>query len=363
MILHRYFAWRYLKAFLSTAAGFFLMLMMIELVEQLRRFGGQLDFGAIMQLTLLNVPGTFYTVLPLVVVISALMLFLGLARSSEMVVTRAAGRSAIIALVSPVVVVFLMGMLAVMGMNPIVAATSRQYDARIATLTGGGQVLQFSNGAIWLREGDADGQSVIRAGASDTDGTTFRDVTMISFDPQGHPYRRIAALDATLDSSGWLFHGVKVWPLGPDINSEAASEVSDMLRIPSSLTADQIRDSFGSPSSISVWELPTFIARMEASGFAARRHVVHLQSELAQPAFLVAMMLIAAVFTLRHQRGGHTGIMVLFAVLISFSLYFVRNLAQILGENGQIPPVMAAWVTPLAAIALGVGLLLHLEDG
>ena len=81
------------------------------------------------------------------------------------------------------------------------------------------------------------------------------------------------------------------------------------------------------------------------------------------PTFLVAMVLIGAGFTMRHQRGGRAGAMALTAVLLSFGLYFLRNFAQILGENGDIPVALAAWAPPLAAIGLSLGLLLHLEDG
>ena len=51
------------------------------------------------------------------------------------------------------------------------------------------------------------------------------------------------------------------------------------------------------------------------------------------------------------------------SVMLGFALYFVRNFAQILGENGQIPVAFAAWAPPIAAILLGMGLLLHAEDG
>ena len=59
--------------------------------------------------------------------------------------------------------------------------------------------------------------------------------------------------------------------------------------------------------------------------------------ELALPVFLAAMVLIGAVFTLRHRRAGRTGLMVLMAVLVSFGVYFLRNFAQVLGESGEIP--------------------------
>ena len=55
--------------------------------------------------------------------------------------------------------------------------------------------------------------------------------------------------------------------------------------------------------------------------------------------------------------------MVLAAILLGFSLFFLRSFAQVLGENGQLPIAIVAWTPPLAAILLAVGLILHTEDG
>jgi lipopolysaccharide export system permease protein len=75
------------------------------------------------------------------------------------------------------------------------------------------------------------------------------------------------------------------------------------------------------------------------------------------------MVLVAAGFSMRHARFGKSGTMVLFAMLLGFFVFFLRNFAQVLGENGQIPIYLAAWSPPLAALFLSLGLLLHLEDG
>ena len=70
-----------------------------------------------------------------------------------------------------------------------------------------------------------------------------------------------------------------------------------------------------------------------------------------------------AVFTLRHTRLGRTGLMVLFAVLSGFAVHFVANLAQVMGDSGQIPVMAAIWAPPIAAILIALALLLHYEDG
>ena len=86
--------------------------------------------------------------------------------------------------------------------------------------------------------------------------------------------------------------------------------------------------------------------------------------ELALPLFLVAMVLIGAGFTMRPARLGRTGLDgALSRCSLGFGLYFLRNFAQILGENGQIPLLLAAWAPPVAALLLRSALILHLEDG
>ncbi len=364
MILDRYFARRFLTIFGGVFFIFLLIVGFVGLVDNLRRFSGEdATFGQIFRLALLNVPAAVYTILPLIMIIATIALFLGLSRSSEMVVTRAAGRSALRALVPPLTMALIIGILAVAVFNPIVAATSRQFEIRSNLLQGQSPILSLGETGLWLRQGNDDGQTVIRASSANLSGTALQDVSFIKFTHDGGPVERIDAATAALENGAWTLTDAKRWPLARDITAEALATNADTLEIPSNLTPDQIRDSFGTPASISVWDLPAFIDRLQTAGFSARRHAVWFQMEIALPAFLVAMVMIGASFTLRHQRGGRTGLAVLLAVLLSFALYFLRNFAQILGENGQVPAFLAAWTPPLVAIGLAMGMLLHREDG
>jgi lipopolysaccharide export system permease protein len=364
MILHRYFARRFTMTFLGVFGVFLMIMSFIDLVEQSRRFSGTgANFAEITTLTLLNTPQALYNILPLIVILAAIALFLSLSRSSELVVTRAAGRSALRALLAPVTVALVIGILGVAIMNPIVAATQRQYEARTDALYGESSVLNLGSSGLWLRQGDAEQQTVIHAKNANLDGTVLSDVTFITFTRDIGPTQRIIAKSASLVDAAWIATDAKAWNLGTTQIPEATAATHAQLTIPSSLTADQIRDSFGTPSSIPIWDLPQFIERLRTAGFSAQRHEVWFQMELAMPVFLVAMVMIGASFTMRHQRGGRTGLMVLLAILLSFAIYFLRNFAQILGENGQLPAALAAWAPPLAAIGISLGFLLHQEDG
>lgn len=365
MTLDLYFARRFLRTFLSVLAIFFAILTLIDLIEQIRRFGGgETTFTTLVTLALLNVPESLYRILPLITILATLALFLGLARSSELVVTRSAGRSALRSLLAPLTVAFLIGILAIAAVNPIVAATQRQYERLADRLSGEASTLSVTQEGLWLRQGNRQGQTVIRAERASLDGTELFGVTFLGFDPEGRATYRIEADSAALVPGAWKISNAKEWRFDPETAiPELDAFESGEMSLASNLTRSQIIDSFGTPSAIPIWELPGFIDRLEAAGFSARNHRTFLQMELALPILLVAMVLVGAGFTMRHTRFGRTGQMVLYALAMGFALYFVRNFAAILGENGQIPILLAAWGPPIAALLLPLGLLLHLEDG
>ncbi len=368
MKLQRYFA----RKFLMMTGGIFLVfalfLTLLDMIEEMRRFdSANISFGDALGLAMLATPETLYSILPLVVLLATLALFLGLARTSELVVTRAAGRSAIRAMIAPALTAAVLGCLAVGVLDPIVAATKHLYQQRSAELSGDEySVLSVSRDGLWLRQGGHAGQTVIRADRSNLDGTVLYGATFISFAPDNSDYdgpvRRVQAAKAQLRGKAWELSDVKIWPLRVE-NPEAASTRRDTYSLPSNLTEQQIRDSFAEPSSIPIWEIPAFINDLRQAGFSARLHRVWFQTQLALPLFLASMVMIGAGFTMRHTRFGRTGLMVMFALMMGFAAYFIRNFAQILGQNGDIPVALAAWAPPVAAMLMSLGLLLHLEDG
>jgi len=365
MILHFYIARRFLRAFGIVVAVFISILLPIDLAEQIRRVGSvENPVSAAFQLSLLNLPGMLYGMLPLFVMIATLFLFLALARTSELVVVRSSGRSALRQAMSPVVVSILIGIIGITVINPLVAATSRQYENQISTFrTGEARTLSVSSEGLWLRQGSTRGQTVIRATGANSNGTVLTEASFFVYDVDGNVTERIDAQEARLTRGAWELVGVKRWPLWQSENPEADAEIYDDYSLPSSLTVEQIRDSFAQPDTVPIYELPGFIAELNRAGFAALTHRVWLQMELSNPLMLAAMVLIGAGFTMRHTRFGRTGVMVLSAILLGFGVFFVRNFAQVLGETAQLPIVLVAWAPPIAAILLALSLLLHWEDG
>ncbi len=364
MILHFYMAKRFLRAFAIVVAVFIAILLPIDLADQLGRVGSDHGFAAAMELALLNLPSSLNDWMSLFIMLATLVLFLGLARTSELVVVRAAGRSALNSAASPIIMALLIGVLSLLVLNPLVATTTRQYDTTLARLSGlESRSVSVSGQGLWLRQGVESEQTVIRASGTNSDGTNLFDASFFTFDADGQLLERMDAREAVLELGAWTLTDVTRWPLAGANNAEAQRTQFPTLILPSTLTAEQIRDSFGKPQSIPIFELPAFIRQLNDAGFAALQHRTWFQMQLSSPLLLAAMVLIGAGFTMRHTRFGKTGIMVLGAILFGFGVVFLRRFAEVLGETGQISVTLVAWTPPIAAILLALGFLLHTEDG
>ena len=156
MTLLRYILRGFLRALLAVFAVIALVILLFTSVENLRRFG---DTGAgggdILRITLLQAPEVLYQVFPLVLMLASLVTFLRFARTSELVVMRAAGVSALRLIAVPVLAAIVLGIGFVAVVNPFVAASIKRGLALEDEFRGSGSsLLSFSPEGVWLRQAD-----------------------------------------------------------------------------------------------------------------------------------------------------------------------------------------------------------------
>ena len=364
MILHWYFARRFLSSWVKVLSIFYLFSLMVELANQLRWHAELTDFSTVLYLAILNSTEVIYTIMPLIMIFSSIWLFLSLARSSELVVARASGRSGLVFLLGPTVVSILLSALILLLLNPIVAHTTARYLTLSQELKNQGKsVFSIGTEGLWLRQGDEDGYTVVRASGANGTGSIFYDVTFYVYGKDGQVHQRLQADIAVLGDGLWQLYKTKIWPLSQRENPEQNASVMLNTTLPTDMTREQVRDRFETPATVPIWNLPIVIENLKSAGFSARRHQVWLQAEFARPLFLISMVLLGAAFCMRHIRFGGTGIAILTAVIFGFGLFYVRNFAQVLGESGQLPVSVAVWTPPIAAFLLSLSIILHMEDG
>jgi len=334
---------------------------LLDYLELIRRGGTrtQATWGTLLEMAALKLPHTAQDVMPFAILFGTMLAFWRLTRSNELVVARAAGVSVWEFLTPAVLVALLVGVVAVTLFNPIASTMEASYeklDNRILRQTG--DPLSLSKGGLWLRQSDAaGGQIVIHGDKLSSPALLLRNVSVFFLTQLSQISSRVEARTARLDSGFWVIgDGQRFRPDGPP---EAFGE----LRLPTTLTASKIEESFASPDTMSFWELPGFITLLEQSGFSAQRHRLHFNVLLARPFLFCAMVLVAATFSLRLQRRGGVAMLIVSGVIAGFMLYFLSDIVFALGLSAKIPVLLAAWTPAGVSMIFGASMLLHLEDG
>ncbi|MCK5297101.1 MAG: LptF/LptG family permease, partial [Alphaproteobacteria bacterium] len=148
------------------------------------------------------------------------------------------------------------------------------------------------------------------------------------------------------------------------LESGKAEKNYEKLNLPTTLTLGKIQENFSSPDTLSFWELPEFIKFFESAGFSAYKHRLHWHALLVSPFLLCAMVLVAAVFSLKpNQRQGGLLIRIVGGVGAGFLLFFFTKVIFALGLSAALPIALAAWSPVVICSLLSLAFLLHKEDG
>ncbi len=357
-----YLVRQFLGAFLLVFILFVAIILIVDLIELLRRASGKesATFGVVLNMALYKLPQTVQKTMPFAILFGGMLGFWRLNRTSELIALRASGVSVWHFVLPVVFAAALLGIAKIGLINPMGTVLIGHYEQlENRHLKGRSPLMAATHSGVWLRQAVDDGQAVIHAKSSSVERKTLtlHNVMVLRYGPNDRFDGRIDSATAVLRSGKWQMENALLFVPGEPPVRKAVHA------IPTTLTLDSIQESFSSPRSISFWDLPRFIDSLEALGFSAQRHRLHWHSLLAEPMLYCAMILIAAVSSLRHNR--RTGVLLAVAggIGAGIVLFFVSDLVIALAHSTGVPPVLAAWAPALATAFLGITALLHLEDG
>ncbi len=358
--LARYFGLRFLSTVLMVFAGIFLLVALIDYIEMMRRASDIPNVSALLvaKTSFYRVPQVTERIMPFCVLIGAMSCYLNLSRRLELVVARAAGMSAWQFVSPALIVAFVIGVFATTVYNPVSATLqeqSKRYEAELfnQTPTGlGGTTTNF-----WVNQRSAEGQAIIGAKSSRDQGLSLNGVTVFTFDAEGHFKQRIDARAAALEPGIWQLFDARVYELG------VLPADHPKFSLKTSLTSEQVRESFATPETVPFWELPSYIDLAEHAGLGAAGYRLQFQKLLSRPFLLAAMVFLAAAVSLRFFRFGGVQKMVLSGMASGFLLYVLSKVTEDLAKAELMHPVAAAWLPVFVGGLTGFLALLYLEDG
>ena len=358
--LSRYISAQFLLNFFYLLLILLGVIYLLDLLEMMRRAAGYpgVGFGIIAEMALLKLPLIGMRLLPFAVLFGAIFTFWRLTRTNELVIARTAGLSAWQFLAPVLIATLAIGVFSTTVINPVSAVLLTKYDdMEILYLQKKSNIITVSKTGLWLRQHETDGYSLLHATNFDPANWQLNNVVIFYFDRNDGLEKRIDAASASLRDGYWEARNVFIH------DKEPPAQRKDAFVIPTTLTADEIEESFADPDTLPFWQMPDFITMLEETGFSATRIKVYYQSLLAQPFFFAAMILLAACVSLRPSRQGGAGFLIIIGVGLGFFIFFMESVLHAFGISHKIPVALAAWTPATVSLLLGGAVLFHLEDG
>ena len=349
-VLDRYISRMYLRVVAISffaLLGLFYISTFIDASDKL--FKGTATTGTVMQLLVYRTPQFVYFVIPIAALLSVLVTFGLLSRTSELTVMKACGISLYRA-AAPVVLLSLVFSGALFGLDQEILARANQRAGALDDQIRGRPPKTFNPlNRRWIIGADG----IYHYGSFDPRRATLSSLTLYRLVPGTWQLASQTYVTTAAYRGGWI--GMNGWR---QEFSKGPSKWRRFEREPLSIEPPDYFETEETDTDVmTVVQLRKAIGEARAGGFNFVPQQVELHRKLAFPFVTLLMTLLAVPFGVTTgRRGALYGIGL--GIIIALSYWLMMSVFVAVGKTGLLPPALAAW-TP-NVIVLGVAAYLFL---
>lgn len=348
--LDRYVAAEFARIFFVTIAGFPVLVFVIDLVDNLRKYTERkLAYQDVALSYLYWIPDTLFMVLPAAVLFATVFSIGTFTRYSEITAAKASGIS-FYRIIAPI---FLLAMFAT-GLGLVFSELAPPANSKRLKLLEGKN--EFAETVRFNFAFANDVGRVYRVYSLDTDKNRME---RVEIEERGSAKRHgvLIAADTGLwkAKSGWMLRRGQYHVL-PNDSIDLAFGFDSILDRRLKETPDELRATERQPSEMNFNDLSRLITALDRSGADVNLMKVERMLKIAIPVTCIIIAFFGAPLATSSQRGGAAfGVAISLATTILFLVLI--QLTKAIGGKGLMDPELAAWmpnviVGVLALIAL-----------
>ena len=340
-------------AFLSL----FMFIDLVDLLSEMARLGGSIGLAVLA--SLLNAPGHFYLLAPIMVLIGTIYTLSRMAQSSEFTILRTSGLGPWRAL----------RLLASLGLaftaltfvvGDYLAPYSESKGVELQAMMRGS--LSHGRSGAWIKERqstpDGDRAYSINIGRSGSQGGML-DVNIFEFDSDGKLARQITAASGRINEQGhWALSKVHItrWITSdagqPPRVTTAALETWQWTTGP---RADVVASALLPVSTMSTVELWRYIGHLDINEQAIQAYEIQFWKRAFYPFACLVMVCLALPFAYLHARAGGISLKVFGGIMLGITFILLNSLAGHLGLLRNWTPWIAAAAPSVVFLLMSMG--------
>ena len=351
------------KTFLFSTGVIILLFASIIFIGDTVEFSKKLSSNENVSTTLvfilssLNLPKMLLEILPFCFFFSGMLWVIKVSNTKELIIMRSTGLT-IRKIVLPIFIVSMfLGLFFVLVFSPLISSTQKKILNIESSFLGKPiNSILVTNSGFWVKQGNLDGNDMIYAKSLDTKTMQFNDVIVFNFNKEYEVVKKIKAESSKLHKNYWVLKNTEV------INKIGEISLKEKIKIPTSITKDQIKEGFASPDSLSLWSLIPFIKMFESAGFSAKKHRYHLYKLFSFPFLLASMSLLGVSFNLNNFARKKTNLLLLVGIVTGFFIFYTTKIINALSLSGKIPLLFGSMLPIILPLFLAIALIIHADE-
>ena len=360
-ILFWYIARHYLKILTLCLAGLTTIYLVVDFFEKLRKFlRHDAELSSVFAYCFFKIPEMVFTVTPFAVLMASLLAIGLLNKNHEINAMRSCGAS-LLHVTMPFVAVGSFATVVLFGFAAVVVplANARAEYIQTVEIRQKPQSLFFRTENLWLR---FQTDSLIHVQRVDPEGARLHRVTLYRMNDRFHLYEVTSATSANFAAGQWTLQQVTQRTIGLDARMQITQVPTRPLLL--SLTPDDLKTWISlEPEQMTLARLGRHIEHLQDEGHRIARPLTDYWGRIALAFVPLVMTILGMAIGLLGSDSHAPGIAknIGKALGIGFVFWAAHFLSIELGRSGVLLPVVAAWITCVMFLFVGLNLFLKVR--
>jgi len=342
--LIKYLSYEFIKCLLIILSVFLSILLLTNFVEELIFFKEKQLDNLLLNIIILTIVKTLNTLLEssiFIFLFSGIFFFVKFLKNNELNSIKLSGISNLLAILTPALLSFFLGILIIFIITPISAEGIKFYEKYKRNYSQNNNLIVVNDSGLWFMEKNEDNYKIIRADKIvDNDFSKFYNSTIYTLDENFNFIERYDSKLIFINKKEWILENTKVLS---NIGNPSANEEKD-YSLNSTIDINELKNLFTNANTNSFWEILNSIKKLNERGYSGDELKIKFHKYLSLPIYLFSMIILATVFTINIKKNYGNFMYIFFGVVSGIVIYFLNDLSIALGISGKMPISLSVWI-------------------
>jgi lipopolysaccharide export system permease protein len=359
-LLDRYIIRQFLVTMLFALVAVLIVFIVIDAMEKLDSFVDQkTEWPVILQYYIFFMPEIIKLIIPVAILLASLFVTARMSTQNELSAMKSGGISLYRTMV-PFVAVAVIISAASIYFNGWIVPQANKAKFTIERVYLHKDVISASSANVYVQDSPT---RIISMGYFDDSRNIASRVSIQDFSPIDHTRMtgRVDAVTMQWDTTAraWILtNGIRRWfnDDGKERMAAFGMESAGVLHF----SPDDLRKKAEKPDEMDYYTLREFIGNQQRAGQDVARWQVDFYSKISFPFASVVVVLFGVPFASVKRRGG-VGVQLGISLLICFVYLISMKVSQVFGYNGDIHPLLTAWLANILFFAAACWVILKVQ--